>query len=396
MTMTKIPTDRRRPIDRRGFLCAAAAAGVAGLSIPGTPALADNPAPSDAQPTTTEAMTENIERFARRLDLIRQSLDVPGMSVAIVHKQEVVLARGFGLADVARGTRATEHTPYPIASLTKTFATAVLMRLVEQGKIELDAPMAAYDPDYAKWCAGLKGPHGASWPDFHCDTAQITVRQHLNHTEQGTPGTSFDYSAFLFARLTAVIDAVSDKGFLRAVEEDILEPLGMSDTALGTKDPHKAAVVARMAQAYLLDRNWNLVDATSGRSFDRINASSGIISTVVDLAKYDAAIDRNLVYSAPAKQQIWTPTAAPSGEKFPYGLGWFVQGEPGAKSQLVWHYGLYPNAFSSLLFKVPDRQLTLILLACTERASSVFLLGNGDPVRSAFVTAFLDGFARGV
>ena len=383
-------------IDRRGFLGAAAAAGAAaaGLPISGKPALAEAAALPENQSAAMDVMTETIERFAKRLDLIRQSLDVPGLSVAILHNQAVVLARGFGLANVAHATKATETTPYPIASLTKTFAAAVLMRLVDAGKIDLDQPMATYDPDYPKWCATLKAPHGAAWPSFHCDIEQITVRQHLNHTEQGVPGMNFEYSAVLFARLTAVIDAVSDKGFLRAVEEDILMPLGMNDTALGTKDPHKAAVVARMAEAYVLDRNWTPVEAGNGRSFDRINTSSGMISTAADLAKYDIGIDRGLVYSAQAKQQIWTAAISPTGERFPYGLGWFVQGDFGSKSQMVWHYGQYPAAFSSLLFKLPQRQLTLILLANTERASSVFMLGNGDPLRSAFVTAFLDGFVR--
>ncbi len=382
-----------RPIDRRSFLGAAVAA-AASLPIADKRAFAEQSTPAEPQSLATEAMTEDIGRFTKRLDFIRQSLDVPAMSAAILQNQQVIMAHGFGLADIARGIKASETTPYPIASLTKTFASAVLMRLVDAGKIDLDQPMQTYDPDYAKWCADLKAPHNSSRPEFHCDIEQITVREHLNHTEQGVPGMNFEYSALLFARLTAVIDAVSDKGFLRSVEQDILEPLGMNDTALGTGDAHKASVVARMAQAYALDHNWNLVDVSGGRSFDRINASSGIISTVADLAKFDIGIDRGLVYSAQAKQQIWTPAISPTGEKFPYGLGWFVQGDFGTKSQLVWHYGQYPNAFSSLLFKVPSRQLTLILLASTERASSVFELGNGDPQRSAFVSAFLDAFAR--
>jgi CubicO group peptidase (beta-lactamase class C family) len=385
-------------IDRRGFLrrsfLGAAAATAASLPVAGKRAIAEQPTPADPQSRAMEVMTENIGRFARRLDLIRQSLDVPAMSAAILQNQQVIMARGFGLADIARGIKATEATPYPIASLTKTFATSVLMRLVDAGKIDLDRPMQTYDPDYAKWCADLKAPHDTSWPQFHCNIEQITVREHLNHTEQGVPGMNFEYSAVLFARLTAVIDAVSDKGFLRSVEEDILEPLGMHDTALGTNDAHKAGVVARMAQAYALDRDWNLVDVSGGRSFDRINASSGIISTAADLAKFDIGIDRGLVYSAQAKQQIWSPAISPTGDRFPYGLGWFVQGDFGTKSQLVWHYGQYPNAFSSLLFKVPSQQLTFILLASTERASSVFELGNGDPLRSAFVSAFLDAFVR--
>ena len=150
-----------------------------------------------------------------------------------------------------------------------------------------------------------------------------------------------------------------------------------------------------MAKPYALDQNGELKETNgSWRSFDRCTTSSGIISTVMDLAKYDIGIDHDLVYSPAAKKQIWTATTSPTGQVFPYGLGWFVQGAYGAKDQLVWHYGVYPTAFSSLLFKVPDKQLSLIFLACTERASSVFLLGNGDPLRSAFVTTFLDSFGR--
>lgn len=335
------------------------------------------------------------ERFARRADLIRQSLDVPGMSLAVLHKQAVILARGFGLVDVASGTSATETTPYPIASITKTFAAAVIMKLVDEGKLDLDEPISKYDPRSAQWCARLKPVSEAPAKGDTSAAERITLRHLLSHTSQGTPGTSFEYSSVLFAHLTAIIDAVSPRSYVRSVDHDILDPLSMSDTALGAKDPSKQAVIARMAKPYRLDPDRKLEETGIGtRSFDHINTASGIISTVMDLAKYDIGIDRDAVYSPQAKQQIWTATVSPTGQKFPYGLGWFVQGEPGSKWQMVWHYGQYPAAFSSLLFKLPNRELTLILLACSERASSVFALGNGDPVRSAFVTAFLDEFAR--
>lgn len=334
----------------------------------------------------------HAERFARRADLIRQSLEVPGMSLAVLHKQTVILARGLGVVDLATGNKAAENTPYPIASITKTFATAVIMKLVDQGRLDLDAPISTYDPSYAQWCASLKSVSDSLAKTYNSDTERITLRHHLSHTSQGTPGTSFEYSSVLFAHLTAVVDAVSPIGYVRCLEQDILDPLNMKDTALGTRDANGQAVVARMAKPYRLDPDGKL--EASGGSFDRITAASGIISTVMDLAKYDIGIDLDAVYSPQAKQQIWTPMTSPTGQKFPYGLGWFVQGDPGSKWQMVWHYGQYPSAFSSLLFKVPNRQLTLILLACSERASSVFALGNGDPLRSAFVTAFLDEFAR--
>jgi CubicO group peptidase (beta-lactamase class C family) len=314
----------------------------------------------------------------------------------VLHKQAVILARGFGLVDVASGTGATETTPYPIASITKTFATAVIMKLVDEGKLDLDAPISRFDPRSAQCCARLKPVSEAPAKGDTGAAERVTLRHLLSHTSQGTPGTSFEYSSALFAHLTAIIDAVSPREYVRSVDQDILDPLNMSDTALGAKDPNKQPVIARMAKPYRLDLDRKLEETGIGtRSFDHINTASGIISTVMDLAKYDIGIDRDAVYSPQAKQQIWTATVSPIGQKFPYGLGWFVQGEPGSKWQMVWHYGQYPTAFSSLLFKLPSRELTLILLACSERASSVFALGNGDPLRSAFVTAFLDEFARG-
>ncbi|MGB9366968.1 MAG: serine hydrolase domain-containing protein [Xanthobacteraceae bacterium] len=332
----------------------------------------------------------DTERFAQRIELIRQSLDIPGMSVAVLHKQEPILARGFGVVDLAQGTPASEHTPYPIASLTKTFAAAVIMRLVEEGKLDLDEPMSRYDPGYAQWCREIKARNAPWARDYNCESERITVRHHLTHTAQGKPGTAYQYNGSLFARLTAVVDAVLPKGFLRAIEEDILDPLGLNDTSLGAADPNKAAVVARMAKPYRLDADLKVVESnTFTPPLDFISAATGMISTVMDLAKYDVAIDHGRVYSPQAKQQIWSAAQSPTGQRFPYGLGWFVW-EPFAK--FTWHYGWYSDAFSSLLFKVPDRELTLILLACTDRASSVFGLGYGDPLRSAFVTAFLDSF----
>ena len=386
------PGQPRTSVDRRAFLTLAPAAGAVGPLSAAISVGVGRTALAQAR-TVGETMTRNIERFEKQVDLIRQSLDIPGMSVAVVHKQEVILARGFGIVDLARGTAATENTPYPIASLTKTFAAAVIMRLVEAGKLDLDGAMSIYDPEYAQWCARVKSSNLPVARTYNCDSERITVRHHLTHTAQGKPGTYYEYNGFLFARLTAVVDALSPKGFNRSIEEDLLDPLGMRDTALGANDPRKADVVARMAKPYRLDQERRLVEPVKvNPPFDYMGAAAGLISTVMDLAKYDAAIDRDLVYGPQAKQQVWTAATSPTGERLPYGLGWFVQEFSGPRPRLLWHYGWYPDAFSSLLLKMPDRELTLILLACTDRASSVFLLGNGDVLRSAFATAFLDTF----
>ena len=103
-----------------------------------------------------------------RIDgLVTESMEAtktPGISVAVQHRGELILARGYGLADVENRVPATEHTVYRIGSVTKQFTAAAVMKLVEKGKIALDDPMTKYFPDY---------PVG----EFH-----ITVGQLLDHT----------------------------------------------------------------------------------------------------------------------------------------------------------------------------------------------------------------------
>jgi len=85
--------------------------------------------------------------------------------------------------------------------------------------------------------------------------------------------------------------------------------------------------------------------------------------------------------------QAWTPAVNPEGTLLPMGLGWFVQsyrGEP-----VVWHFGYIPNAYSSLIVKLPMRRLTFILLANSDRLSAPFQLAAGDITRSTFATLFL-------
>jgi CubicO group peptidase (beta-lactamase class C family) len=375
------------PIDRRRLLGLAAGSATALAGLGGIA----RPVGTQAVTARSGRMARDLQEFERRCDLLRQALAIPGMSIAVLHAQELVLARGFGIVDLTAGTPAAADTPYPIASLTKTFAAAVIMRLVEAGKLDVDEAMVTYDPDYRSWCERIKDLPEAR--NYNCTAERITVRHHLTHTAQGKPGTAYAYNGFLFARLSAVVDAVSPRGFKRAVEEDILEALGMHDTALGAGDPNKTAVIARMAKPYALDRDWTLTPPAVLRPpLDYFSAASGLISTVLDLAKYDIAIDRDQVYSPDAKRQVWTRMLSPTGARLPYGLGWFVW-ELRGRAPMPWHYGYYTDASSALLLKVPDRQLTLILLASSDRASSPFGLGIGDPVRSPFVTAFLDAVA---
>jgi hypothetical protein len=123
----------------------------------------------------------------------------------------------------------------------------------------------------------------------------------------------------------------------------------------------------------------------------KITASSGLLSTAVDLIKYDIALDRQQLVSATSLQKAWTPYLLANGSESPYGLGWFVQKYQGHK--FVWHYGQW-QTYSALYIKVPQKKLTLIMLASSDGLSKPFALGNGNLFNSAFALAFYRNFLQ--
>ncbi|MDQ3472922.1 MAG: beta-lactamase family protein, partial [Acidobacteriota bacterium] len=157
----------------------------------------------------------NAERIARLevlLENLRQELKIPAYSAAIVKDQKVIWAKGFGYADLENKIPATEHTPYHLASLTKTFGSTILMQLVQDGKIKLDDPVSKYGINLES-------------------EGVIRVRHLFSHTSEGNPGERYSYNGNRFAELDKVVQRASGKSFGELLIANILEPLGMDETA---------------------------------------------------------------------------------------------------------------------------------------------------------------------
>src|ERR1044072_4420638 len=135
--------------------------------------------------TTDES--SRIARFETLLESLRQELKIPAYSAAIVKDQKVIWAKGFGYADVENQTPATEHTAYHLASLTKTFASTILMQLVQEGKIKLDDPVSKYGITLES-------------------NGVIRVRHLFSHTSEGNPGEHYSYNGNRYAELDKVIE----------------------------------------------------------------------------------------------------------------------------------------------------------------------------------------------
>lgn len=310
------------------------------------------------------AQSLTVALFERYLDPLRLQAGVPGMSAAVVQGRRVVLARGYGMADVERSIFAAEHTPYGIADLTQTFGATLVLQLVERGRFDLVDRI---------W----------RWTTL-VPSQQATIGELLTHTSTG----AFFYDASRFAALTDVVEYYNQRPFAKVLADEILDRLAMTDTVPGRDVVNDAgpdrpffdaatiaryrAVLQRAAVPYRVDARGRATRVEMLRS-GRANAATGLVSTVLDLVKYDAALDDRVLLAG-----------------HPLSNGWFVQTYN--NQPLLWHFGLEHGAYSSLILKVPRRDLTLILLANSDGLSATFGLHRGDVTVSPFAKLFLRAF----
>lgn len=312
-----------------------------------------------------------VDQFIRA----RMSADhIPGLSIAVVKSGKIVYATGYGKASLELNVAPTASTIYPIASLSKQFCAAGVMSLVQDGKLKLDVPFVPLLPK-------LKLP--ATW-------SAITVRELLNQTSglpaytefanidpnkdamlktysaqdvvnliaakplAFVPGTQFEYSNTNYFLLAQVVAAVSGKDFYQFLKQQLFLPLKMNSTA----EYDQTVVVPGRADRYI----W-----TGGQFYDnfldtdpsfRVGAG-GIESSVLDLAKWDAALYSNSPLSEASKNAMWTAPKLQKAPALDYGFGWALSHVNGHR--LIWHNGALPGAMC-WMGRFVDDKLTIIFL----------------------------------
>jgi CubicO group peptidase (beta-lactamase class C family) len=350
---------------------------VTGVAVVSLIVFAACPEPS-AQPLGDRE--QRLMLFTRYLEPLRLQAGIPGLSAAIASNGRIIWEAGLGLADIEAKVAAAPHTPYRIASITKTATSTLLMECVEEGRLNLDAPIRSYT---------------TAVPD-----ANATVRHVLAMASDAAAGSTYRYDGNRFVALTPVVEACTGVPYRVALAGRILDRIGMADSVPGqdleaSSDAASAAfdqatltryraVLARVAKPYVIRDGRPMLSEYPPKE---INASAGLVSTVRDLARYDAAIDAHVLVSAPTQQIAWTPFRLASGREAPYALGWFVQSTIAGRA--VWHYGQW-STFSSLILKLPDRGVTLILLANSDGLTSRFPLTSGDVAVTPFARAFIE------
>lgn len=338
------------------------------FSAPLTKAQDVTPGPTEV----TASPGSPIEGVDDYLQVLMRKRHVPGVSVAVVRDGEVVLARGYGLANVELGVPATEDTVYQLASVTKTFTAAAIMLLAEDGTLSIDDRITE---------RLTKLPE--TWKD-------VTVRHLLNHTSgiksytsvedfqksarkdfapreildlvameplEFAPGEKWNYCNTGYFLLGMLIEEVTGKPYGEFMAERIFRPLGMTHTRANDL----RALIPGRAQGYEWDgkelRNGEYVSPTQPY------AAGMLVSSVADLVKWDAALASHALLDEATLEVMWESTRLNDGEEAGYGLGWEASKVNGHRR--VSHGGGIPG-FSTELARFPDDRLTVIVLTNAE------------------------------
>lgn len=321
-----------------------------------------------------------LARLDQYVDALRQQAGIRGLSAAIVQNGTVAWERGYGLADVEQTIAARPDTPFPIGGLTQVFSATLALRCAEQGLLDVDAPIAAFTPSIPE--------PGA------------LIRHVLSHTSSLAPGTTFTVDLGRYSALTPALESCTGTEFRRTLHEAFAQPLGMVDTVpareltdlFADDDQTRAtwqSVLGRLAKPYRTEKNGRAVLGAPEGSLGA-NASTGVVSTVRDLARFDTALDEGVLIRPESLAASWTNQVLRDGRPTPTGLGWFVQLYNGER--VVWQYGVLPEGYSALYLKIPARRVSVILLANTDGLAASTPLFEGDVRVSPFARLFLELF----
>ena len=349
-------------------------------------------------PPSTPARVENVSDLETYLNRLVESGSPPGLSVAVVKDGKLVYNRGFGYADQPRGERATPDTVYHWWSMTKIPSAIAVMQLQEQGKLKLDDEVTRYLPWFEAHDASKNSQvitirnllqHTSGLPDtlpaiigwVHYDDASRDqtefVKKHLNEYNKllFKPGEKAFYSNFNYMVLGAVIEAISGQPYEAYITQNILQPLGMSQTNFvytSEMADHEAAGTLPVVHFYtpllpfLLDAN-ALVPERQGkllwlnRVYIDATPSTGLIGPSTDVARFMIAYlnQGNL----DGKQILSPESVSAMNETTPLdgrGLGWLIEDRQG--SRLIEHIGGGPG-FATIMRLYPASGLGIVILS---------------------------------
>jgi CubicO group peptidase (beta-lactamase class C family) len=330
-------------------------------------------------------------QFENTISKFMAANSVPGIAAAAVVNGQEVWSEGFGMADLENSVPATPQTLFRLASVSKPITAVAAMQLWEQGKLNLDAPIQQYCPQFPKkeWpistrqllghLGGIRHYRSESDGDLEGsntkhfdDPIAGGIQFFANDPLVAKPGTKFRYSTQGFTLVGCVIEGDTHEKYVDYVRENIFEPAGMSQS----RADDRYAIIPHRTRFYSKSKTGTVVNADFLDSSYKI-PGGGWLSSADDMAKFEIAILDDKLMKRSTRDLMWTPQQpsepAAAGDRTGYALGWGT-GETGG-IHYVGHSGGQQGT-STFIMIAPEQRVGIVVLLNMDGADASALASD--------------------
>jgi CubicO group peptidase (beta-lactamase class C family) len=330
------------------------------------------------------APLDSTDRYVRA-ELARQR--IPGLSIAVLRGDSLLLARGYGEADVEHHVPAADSTIYQSGSVGKQFTAALVVRLAADGRLRLDDPIATWlpegPPSWRRITVRHLLTHTSGIPDYADSTLDYRrdysedelVRLAAGLSPLFQPGARWSYSNTGYLLLGVIIHRLTGTFYGDLLRSQVFEPLGMRTARVISESdivPNRADGYRRV-KGRLQHQEWVAPALNT-------TADGSLYLTVLDLARWAVGLNHRRYPGADGLRQSWTPVRLDGGGTYPYGFGWSLDQQRGYPR--IGHTGSW-QGFKASIQRYPEQDLTVIALAnlaeAQPEAMTLAIAGILDP-----------------
>lgn len=308
--------------------------------------------------------------------------NIPGAAIAVLQHGHTVKTAGYGIANLEMNVGVSAHSVFEIGSMTKQFTATAVMMLVDSGRLSLEDSLTQFIPDLPDAWHGIRLRHllrhTSGLHDWEGDSAfsfrrQYSLREFVSfvarHPLDFEPGRRFSYTNSAYPLLGAVVERVSGVRYERFVEDRIFKPAGMVESRFR----REGEIVPRRASGFV-ERNGVLMHGEPLRP--SILAPNGLIlSTAADMQRWMLAQRNNSLLRSATAELMVTPTQFNDSTIFKGGgVAWFFTTSDGRRAMV--HNGSTVAGFSSVIYRYPDDDLSIVVLLNIDRGDAVNVLAT--------------------
>lgn len=324
-----------------------------------------------------EPTSDQLAEMDRQIRALMTENRIPGVLIGVAARGRLIHTKSYGMADVELRVPVSDSSVFEIGSISKQFVAAATMLLVEEGRVGLDDSIQEYLSDLPSEWLGVTVrqllTHTSGIPDYEeiqtyeayrlRFTPEEIIRVAHSRPMDFEPGTGWYYSNTGYFLLSLIVERVEGRPLGSVLRSRIFEPLGMEQTRMA--DPED--IIPHRASGYWVDRmGVTLMNRDATQTSSTLGAG-GLVSSVHDMARWDAALYGNQLLSETSKTAMWTTAVLPNGDDTGYGFGWSVAEYRGSRA--LGHNGQVAGFVASFV-RLPDVGVAIVVFANRYRASS--------------------------